>query len=89
MAGLTASYITNKLAAANVDAKTQNIILQFLNNAPNAAAIAGIEPAQGPIVDDPLEGYGDQIKDYDIGLSVANRIISKRNSLGGFTSQWN
>lgn len=85
MAGLSSLYITNKLAAENVDTKTQELILQFLNDAPNAAAIAGVEPAEGPIVDDPLEGYGNQISDYDIGHDVAKRIINKRNSLGGFT----
>ena len=85
MAGLSSSYISWKLAAEGTTTATQNLILQFLNSAPNAAAIAGIEPQEGPIVDDRTQGYGDQIRDYDIGIDVAQRIINKRNSLGGFT----
>jgi len=86
MGGLTSSYINNTLAALGTTEATKDLILAFLNNAPNAASIAGFEPTEGPIVDDPLEGYGDQIKDYDIGHDVAQRIINKRNALGGFTS---
>lgn len=86
MAGLSFWYINNKLAAEDITVATQNLILDFLNNAPNAGAIAGYEPSEGPVVDDPLEGYGDQIRDYDIGHDVAQRIINKRNSLGGVTS---
>jgi hypothetical protein len=86
MAGLSSSYINWKLAVEGITTATQNLILQFLNSATNAAAIAGYEPKEGPIVDDPTEGYGDQIRDYDIGIDVAQRIINKRDSLGGFTS---
>jgi len=85
MGGLSSWYISNKLAAEGITVATQNLIIDFLNNAPSAAAIAGYEPKEGPIVDDPLEGYGDQVRDYDIGHDVAQRIISRRNSLGGFT----
>ena len=86
MAGLSASYINWKLAAEGTTQATRNLILDFLNHAPNAAAIAGIEPVSGPVVDDKTEGYGDQVRDYDIGIDVAQRILNKRNSLGGFTS---
>ena len=67
MAGLTASYINNKLAAEGTTNKTKDLILEFLNTAPSKAAIAGTEPMEGPVFDDPEEGYGDQIRDYDIG----------------------
>ncbi|NCA71280.1 MAG: hypothetical protein EOM91_14505 [Sphingobacteriia bacterium] len=85
MAGITASYINWKLAAEGTTQATRDLILAFLNDAPNAAAIAGVEPGEGPIVDDPTEGFGDQVRDYDIGIDVAQRIIDRRNSLGGFT----
>ncbi|MGK0179660.1 MAG: hypothetical protein ACI8PD_001461 [Nitrospinales bacterium] len=63
-------------------------ILSFLNSANYAPSIAGKEPKSGPVFDDPDKGYGDQIKDYDIGVTVATRIIEKRDSLPGnqFTS---
>lgn len=86
MAGLSSSYITWKLAAEGTTQATKALILAFLNNAPNAAAIAGTEPVVGPIVDEPTEGYGDQVRDYDIGVQVAQRIIAKRTSLGSFTN---
>lgn len=86
MSGLSSYYIINKLAAEGTTATTKNLILQFLNTASSAAAIAGVEPQEGPIVDDPAEGFGDQIRDYDIGIDVAQRIVNKRNSLGGFTN---
>jgi len=85
MSGLTASYITWKMAAEGTTAATKTIILDFLNAAPDAATIAGIEPSEGPIVDEPGAGYGDQVRDYDIGITVAQRIINRRTSLGGFT----
>ena len=53
MAGLTASYINNKLAAEGTTNKTKDLILEFLNSAPSAAAIAGTEPMEGPVFDDP------------------------------------
>ncbi len=86
MGGLTSTYINNKLVAEGTTQATKDLILIFLNAAANANTIAGIEPKAGPIVDDPMEGYGDQLRDYDIGVDVAQRIINKRNSLGGFTS---
>lgn len=74
------------LAAEGTDQATQNLILAFLNAAPNANAIAGIEHQDGPIEDDPAPGYGDQIADYDIGIAVARRIIARRNAFGGLTA---
>lgn len=85
MAGLSASFINNILVSEAVTATTKQLILDFLNTAASAAAIAGSEPQEGPVHDDPEEGYGDQIRDYDIGPTVAQRIINKRNSLGSFT----
>ena len=86
MAGLSVAYINNKLSAEGITTKTKDLILDFLNTAPTASGIAGIEPKEGPVFDDPEEGYGDQIRDYDIGMTVAKRIINKRNALGGFTN---
>jgi hypothetical protein len=86
MSGLTATYINWKMAAEGTTATTKAIILDFLNAAPNAATIAGIEPSEGPVVDEIGVGYGDQVRDYDIGITVAQRIINKRTSLGGFTN---
>lgn len=60
-------------------------ILNFLNHAPNADSIAGIEQSYGPVIDDPTTGYGDNIADYDIGALVAGRILNKRDSLPGGT----
>ena len=86
MAGLSSSYINWKLAAEGTTAATQDLILGFLNDVPNAQALAGVEPVHGPIVDEPGVGYGDQIRDYDIGVDVAQRILNRRSSLGSFTS---
>ena len=70
-----------------IDLEIQKRILNFLNEATTSADIAGTEPQEGPVHDNPLKGYGDQIKDYDIGLKVAQRILNKQASLGasGFT----
>lgn len=86
MNDLSSSYIINKLSAEGTTAATKNLILQFLNEASSATAIAGIEPQEGPVVDELTERFGDQVRDYDIGIDVAQRIIDKRNSLGGFTN---
>jgi hypothetical protein len=79
---------TYSAGGGDVDPIIEKRILDFINSAEKAADIAGIEPAEGPVFDDPTTGYGDQIKDYDIGLTVAARIISERKKLGpsGFTS---
>ena len=57
--------------------------IKLLNNMSSAKELAGIEPQDGPVVDNPFTGYGDQIDDYDIGITVANRIINKRNGYAG------
>jgi hypothetical protein len=59
MAGLSSTYISNKLAAEGTTASTQELVLVFLNHAPNASPIVGIEPQEGPVDDDPREKYGD------------------------------
>ncbi|MBK6282386.1 MAG: hypothetical protein IPF54_06675 [Draconibacterium sp.] len=72
----------------DVDPIIAKRILDFINAAKTAADIAGTEPQEGPVFDNPESGFGDQMRDYDIGMTVAARIISERNKLGtaGFTS---
>ena len=60
-------------------------ILHFLNNAKVPEEIAGAEPQEGPVFDNPDTGYGDQIKDYDIGIGVATKLINQRPA-SGYTS---
>lgn len=86
MSGLSAPTIHALLAAEGADAATQGLILQFLNAVPSAAALAGTEPQQGPVEDSPASGSGDQLRDYDIGLVVAQRILARRTALGGFSA---
>ncbi len=83
MSGLSSSYINAKLLSAGTTNKTKQLILDFLNTANTAEDIAGKEPEEGPVYDDPSKGYGDQIRDYDIGVDVAKRILQKRSDLGG------
>ena len=75
------------ISGQGVDGETTQRILDFLNRAQTAADIAGKEPQAGPVHDDPRTGYGDQIADYDIGETVARRIIDRRLTYGfaGFT----
>ncbi|MFB3099063.1 MAG: galactose oxidase-like domain-containing protein [Acidimicrobiia bacterium] len=75
------------ISGQGVDGETTQRILDFLNRAQTAADIAGKEPQAGPVHDDPRTGYGDQIADYDIGETVARRIIDRRMIYGvnGFT----
>ena len=61
-----------------IDPVVEMRILDFLNAAKTAADIAGVEPVEGPVFDDPTKGYGDHVRDYDIGMTVAARIISER-----------
>jgi len=57
----------------------QLAILDYLNAAKKDIDIAGVEPSGGPISDDPSRrGRG-----YDIGRTVARRILAKRKKLGG------
>lgn len=86
MSGLSASTITSTLAAHGTDAATQALIVQFLNNVGSAAALAGTEHQAGPVFDDPTSGSGVQARGYDIGLTVAQRIVTQRANLGGFSS---
>jgi hypothetical protein len=85
MSGLSSQAILNILAAEGTTAATKSLIIDFLNAAQNANAIAGVEHQEGPVVDDPGRGYGDQVADYDIGVVVAQRIIARRTSVGGFS----
>jgi hypothetical protein len=55
MAGLTESYINNKLAAEGANT-TKDLLFEFLSTAPSAATIAVTEPMKGPVFDDPEEG---------------------------------
>jgi hypothetical protein len=55
MSKLTASYINYKLAAKGTTNKTKDLILEFLNTAPSASAIAVNEPMKGLVFDDPEE----------------------------------
>ncbi|KAF0236159.1 MAG: hypothetical protein FD181_2974 [Prolixibacteraceae bacterium] len=72
----------------DIDPIIEKRILDFVNSAKTPEDIAGTEPQEGPVFDNPLSGSGDQLRDYDIGLTVAARIISERNKRGpaGFTS---
>ena len=72
----------------NVDPIIEKRVLDFVNSAKTASDIAGTEPEEGPVFDDPTKGFGDQLRDYDIGMTVAARIISERDKLGtaGFKS---
>jgi hypothetical protein len=86
MSGLSTFTIASRLAAEGTSSATQQLIVQFLNDAASAAAISGLEHQEGPIEDSPGSGTGDQVRDYDIGLVVAQRIIDRRTALGGFGS---
>lgn len=65
----------------DVPQEVENRILNFLNTADSWEDIAGVEPQAGPVFDDPATGYGDQIRDYDIGEVTAKRILDERNAL--------
>lgn len=69
-----------KLDTANIDPVVAQRILDFINHAANAAQIAGNEPSVGPVLDDPAKGTGGA-RGYDIGTTVAQRIINLRNAL--------
>lgn len=65
----------------DVDKFAESKALDLINNAKLPQDIAGTEPQAGPIFDDPTTGSGDQVKDYDIGILVADRIIKERDKL--------
>lgn len=75
-----------KFSSDAVEPFVSRLVINFLNAARKPEDIAGVEPQEGPIFDDPMRGYGDQIADCDIGLTVARRLIKKRDALGGYTS---
>jgi len=83
MAGLSKKWIRERVSGLD-QCEIANL-LNFLNSISSASELDGPEPRNGPVYDDPTTGYGDQIKDYDIGEIVANRIINRRSSVGGFT----
>ena len=70
-----------KLDFTQISPEVARRILTFLNCAIISKDIAAFEPQRGPIYDDPSTGQGDQIRDYDIGLTVAQRILDIRASL--------
>lgn len=70
-----------KLDFTSVQPEVAQRIVTFLNCAKSAGDIAGFEPQVGPVVDDPTTGPGDQIRDYDIGTTVAKRILERRATL--------
>ncbi len=68
---------------SRVTPEVEKQILDFLNYARIPEDIAGSEPQSGPVHDDLKHGFGDQVKDYDIGILVASRMIEYRDSLPG------
>lgn len=78
---LESIYEESTWAANELPGCIENEILEFINNAQEPEDIAGTEPQEGPVYDDPTKGYGDQIDDYDIGKTVAGRIITERGKL--------
>lgn len=73
--------LMGNLNTSGVPADVRNRIINYLNHVPSALWLAGKEPSHGPILDDPALGYGDNVADYDIGVTVARRILTKRDSL--------
>lgn len=76
------------IPAGGIDFRVQQKILEFLNNAASPEGIAGDEPQTGPVLDNPRSGYSEGRPGYDIGLTVARRILQTRDSLadGVFTN---
>jgi len=68
-----------KISGIGIDKAISSAVLSFLNNVQTAQDITSLSH----IKDDIKFGYGDQIKDYDIGEEVAKRILEKREKLGG------
>ncbi|MBA7705068.1 hypothetical protein ES703_113892 [subsurface metagenome] len=66
--------------SAGIGHNTKQRILDFLNCALVAEDIAGSEPESGPIYDDPSIG---RPSGYDIGITVAQRILDRRAELPG------
>ncbi len=74
---------TSYIVDGEVDPIVARRIYDFLNAVSTPEQIAGTEPMDGPVFDDLTAGYGNQIRDYDIGLTVAGYILDKRAQLGG------
>ena len=70
-----------KISSEGISENVITQVLQFLNTAKTPEDIAGIEPQDGPVYDDPTIGYGQP--GYDIGALVGERILAKRRDLGG------
>lgn len=71
----------NDFSVAEFRQVAEDRAIQFLNECNTWQQIAGEEPEDGPIFDSPWSGYGDQIRDYDIGKTVAQRILDVRATL--------
>lgn len=82
---LSAQHIRDILARAGALPVYQVAILDFLNRAQTPEDIAGPDGSGvGPVVDDPGRFKGRGIgRGYDIGVKVAQRILDRRNELGG------
>ncbi|MEO1447947.1 MAG: helix-hairpin-helix domain-containing protein, partial [Bacteroidota bacterium] len=83
---LDLSYIRKQMKARGVLPVYELAILDYLNSVKTAEELAGDEPRPGPIWDDPARGFAQGTRGYDIGPKVAQRILDKRDALGGFTS---
>ena len=66
-----------KASAPKESKETIAKVLAFLNG------VSSAEQLTTAVHDDPNSGYGDQRDDYGIGLVVAERILEKREQIGG------
>jgi len=82
MIDLSLSCISWKLAAERTTLATEGLIFELLNNPSYASTIGGVKPMSGPVVDDATESDSNQVRDRNVGVDVAQCIITKRNSLG-------
>ncbi len=78
---LKISDIQENMARQGAISVYQLAILDFLNQAKTPEDIAGKEPQRGPLEDDP--GRKSTRKGYDIGITVAERILAHRASFPG------
>lgn len=76
-------WIPGKVLNPQSDAEVESAVLDFLNSAKNWQEIAGIEPVQGRVFDDPEQGNHRPFKGYDIGEITAKNILNRRNALPG------
>lgn len=83
---LTVQHISEILSRVGALPVHQVAILDFLNRAVKPEDIAGPEGSSvGPIKDDPRKFTGGRKtgKGYDVGVKVAQRILDRREELGG------